>query len=95
MFKYRLGAKVRSLVSGFEGIVTGRCQYISGCVQYLVKPHVKENGEMADGHWLDENALEYVDGGLIKHFADAAIEVAKGSSPPGGPQSEAPSTSRG
>ena len=36
LFKIAMGAKVRDTITGFEGTVTGRFEYITGCRQYGV-----------------------------------------------------------
>lgn len=62
----QLGDKVRCLVTGFEGIVTGRTEYINGCVQILVRPKAitTNDGEMkmVDGEWIDVDRLKVIDG---------------------------------
>ena len=56
MFKIELGRKVRDSITGFSGIVTGRCDYISGCRQYLVTPKAERN-KLAESFWFDEDRL--------------------------------------
>lgn len=53
----KLGEEVREVVTGFEGVVTGRAEYLSGCHQLLVAPKVKADGAYAEGHWFDEQRL--------------------------------------
>lgn len=53
----QLGDKVKDEITGFEGIVTGACHYISGCDQYLLQPKVKEDGTKVDGCWFDVDRL--------------------------------------
>ena len=55
-----LGRKVKDKITGFSGIVTGLCQYISGCNQALVAPTVGKDGVAKDSSWFDEQRLEYV-----------------------------------
>ena len=56
----RLGDKVRCRITGFEGIATGRAEYLNGCVQISVMaPH--EKGEMPQ-HWIDEPYLSTIAG---------------------------------
>jgi len=50
---------VKDKFTGFEGTVTGHCDYITGCDQYLVQPQTKE-GEWKDARWFDENRLELI-----------------------------------
>jgi len=63
-FKYALGKKVKDTVTGFEGIITGRIEYISGCLQYAVSPPVKEDGTKREGEWFDEQRLEVTGDGV-------------------------------
>ncbi len=60
MTPIRLGMKAKDKITGFIGIVTGRCEYISGCNQALLTPEVGEKGEYKDPHWFDEQRLERV-----------------------------------
>lgn len=75
----KLGSKVKDLVTGFEGIVTGRCEYINGCIQFCVRPKSK-GGSMPDGQWIDWQQLKVLGEG-ISVSAKAAT---------GGPQSSPP-----
>lgn len=58
MFAIELGVTVRDRVTGFEGRVTGRCDYITGCNQYLVQPPIRDDGKWNDARWFDENRIE-------------------------------------
>jgi hypothetical protein len=57
MFTIDLGEKVEDLITGFTGTVTGRCEYISGCAQYLLTPRIKADGSYMEGRWFDEDRL--------------------------------------
>ncbi|EPN30018.1 hypothetical protein A245_46208, partial [Pseudomonas syringae pv. actinidiae ICMP 19096] len=39
-----LGKKARDKISGFEGVITGRAQYLTGCDQYVLSPAAKNGG---------------------------------------------------
>lgn len=73
--KIELGMKVRCLVTGFEGIATGRCEYLNGCVQYLVRPRcVAEEGKPAkypDGTWIDFQNLEVIGDGVLDSVSES------------------------
>lgn len=58
-----LGTRARDRITGFEGRVTGRCEYITGCNQVLLAPPVGVNGEPREPHWFDEQRLEVLDNG--------------------------------
>jgi hypothetical protein len=56
-----LGMEVQDKISGFRGTVTGRCEYITGCTQFLVQPKLKEDGSFVESRWIDEDRVEVLD----------------------------------
>ena len=50
----KLGMTVRDKITGFQGVVTGICEYISGCNQVLIVPKVDKQGQPAESHWFDD-----------------------------------------
>lgn len=58
---FEMGFTLKDKITGFKGVVAGRCEYITGCDQYLVQPKT-DNGKWVDSRWLDENRLEAVEG---------------------------------
>lgn len=76
-----LGKKARDKITGFEGVITGRAQYLTGCDQYVLAPPAKD-GVASRGEWFDEGRLEVTGEGVDpKDVAGPA---------PGGPQRDAP-----
>ncbi len=61
MEKTPLGVRVQDKVTGFEGVVTGRVEYITGCNQLLVVPRVKSDGALVEAQWFDEQRTFIVD----------------------------------
>lgn len=57
MFKIQLGVTVTDKISGFTGIVTGRCDYTTGCNRYQVQPKVGDDNKFVDSVWYDEHVL--------------------------------------
>lgn len=47
----------KDVVTGFTGVITGSCSYISGCDQYLLTPTVKEDGAYKEGQWFDTSRI--------------------------------------
>ncbi len=59
--KFKMRERVRCNVTGFEGVVTGYADYLTGCEQYCVKPTtLDKDGKMQNGHWLDQDQLDKV-----------------------------------
>ena len=55
----KLGDFVRDYVSGFEGIVIGKAEYLYGCVQILIQPEsLQENGQPTESRWMDEQRFD-------------------------------------
>ena len=52
-----LGATVTDKITGFSGIVTGICLYLTGCNQALVTPRMKD-GKVEDAKWIDVQRLD-------------------------------------
>lgn len=61
--KIALGAKVKDKITGYKGVVTGRAEYLTGCIQYLVtQTKTNKEGAIPDGEWLDEVRLIETEG---------------------------------
>jgi len=61
----QLGIKVKDKITGFEGIVIGFVQYLSGCNQSLVVPPVDKDGKVVAGEWLDVQRLDRLDQSVV------------------------------
>lgn len=59
-----LGVEAKDKITGFKGIITGRCQYLFGCDQYLITPKVDKTGSKPEGHWMDEGRIEIIGEGI-------------------------------
>jgi len=61
-----LGAEYRDKITGFKGVCTGYCEYLSGCNQALLIPRVSKDGKSPDGGWYDVQRLERVGKKIVK-----------------------------
>ena len=77
-----LGKKGRDKITGFEGVITGRAQYLTGCDQYVLAPQAKD-GSLPNSQWFDEGRIEVIGEGITP--------AAVAGPAPGGPQRDAPS----
>ena len=55
-----LGQRVRDKVSGFEGIVVGRAEWLNGCVRCELQPMLDKEGKLPEAQWIDEPQLEVI-----------------------------------
>ena len=64
--KIKFGYIVRDIITGYEGYVTAKTSYITGCTQYYLVPKkgtsVSDNNQpKPDGFWVDEPRLEIIE----------------------------------
>ena len=84
MFKFNNGDVVKDQITGFKGVITARADYISGCVQYGVRPQtLTKEGKVNDSVWFDEDRL--VECGKSISLKP---KTSKRKDPPGGPALE-------
>lgn len=70
-----LGDRVRDKVTGFEGIVTARYEYLNGCIRWEVSG-VDKDGK-PDGYAFDDMQVELLDKRVIQPLferADATVQ---------------------
>lgn len=71
----RLGDKVREIVSGYEGVVTGFCEYLWGCEQVLVARPDKDGKPESD--WYDVGRVEVLGRNVIAPVTTVATGADK------------------
>jgi hypothetical protein len=81
----QLGVRAQDKITGFAGIVTGRAEYLYGCIQYCLVPEVLIDGKIPDHSWFDEGRVAVIGAGV--HARDVRGEM------PGGPQPFTPQRS--
>ena len=62
--KFKLGVKLKDLVSGLAGITKSRVEYLNGCIQYSIQTEVGTDGKFPESYWLDQDQLVQVDEGI-------------------------------
>ena len=58
--KFKMGDEVKDSITGFTGVATGICDYITGCRQICVQPPVKADGDFVGAKWFDDDRLEMI-----------------------------------
>ena len=53
----KLGQKVKDSITGFEGIVVARAEYLNGCVSCQVEAKELKDGVPLQAQWFDEQRL--------------------------------------
>ena len=56
-----LGAKVKDIITGFEGKAIGRTEWLTGCITISVQPMVDKDGKIPESRSIDEPTLEVVE----------------------------------
>ena len=60
-----LGATYVDRITGFKGVATGHCTYLTGCSQTLLNPKVGTDGAAKDSQWYDDQRLEVQEEAVI------------------------------
>ena len=60
MFKFGFRDKVKDTITGFTGIVTGRTEWLNGCIRYGIQPTKLKDGLPVECQHIDEEQLELV-----------------------------------
>jgi hypothetical protein len=97
VFKYELGDRVSDRITGQIGVITSRAEHLFGCARYWIEPQELKDGKPIDGRWIDEDALDIKQAGVIARRAYRVHVVDKRSEPvraAGGPSDQPASTTR-
>ena len=65
MFKHILGKKAKDKITGFEGILTARCEFLTGCNRYCIQPSELIEGRPIDSIYFDEAQIEITGNGIL------------------------------
>ena len=57
----KLGQKVRDTLTGLEGTVTARTEYLYGCVRVAIQPFGEKDGKPYDAWYVDEPQCEVIE----------------------------------
>lgn len=60
-----LGKEAKDKITGFQGIITAKVEYLFGCNQYGLTPKVKEDGTTKDTQYFDEGRIEVIGNGIL------------------------------
>ena len=64
MFNHELGLLAKDKITGFQGIITVRCQFLTGCNRYCLQPTELKDGKPIDSIYFDEAQIEIVSKGI-------------------------------
>lgn len=57
-FIFDLGLKVKDSLTGFQGVIAYRAEYLTGCNQYGIQPWERDkDGDVRESKQFDENRL--------------------------------------
>ena len=65
MFLHDLGKIGKDKITGFTGVLTARCEFLTGCSRYCIQPRELKEGKPIDGIYFDESQIEVVGDGLL------------------------------
>jgi len=57
MFKFELGAEVKDTITRFQGVITGRTEWLYGCRRYGLTSRKLRDNKPIEAQWFDEPQL--------------------------------------
>jgi hypothetical protein len=57
MFKFELGQKCKDEITGFQGVITARIEYLNGCIRYAVQSNKRTAEGKIIEDYIDEEQL--------------------------------------
>jgi len=83
-FKFNLGSILKDKITGFQGVVTSRTEWLNACNVYgLQSMKLKEDGTVGERQHFDQPQLELIEDGVFAPTRET-----------GGPASSIPMTNR-
>lgn len=64
IFKHELGVTGKDKITGFEGILTSRAEFLTGCSRYCIQPKELREGKPIEGIYFDEDQIEIIGKGI-------------------------------
>lgn len=62
----QLGDVAKDRITGLEGVVTGKTEWLNGCVRFLLQPRALHEGKPIEPSWFDEDQVEKVEAAVIQ-----------------------------
>ena len=74
--RINLGDLVRDRLTGFEGIATGKAQYLTGCDRVGVQPRaLKPDGGISEPVWFDQPWVEVIERDVVQSAEPRATDA--------------------
>lgn len=68
MSRLNLGDSAKHVITGFQGIVTARVEYLTGCAQVCLQPQgVDDKGQPFESRFFDEPYVDLVQAGVVQN----------------------------
>lgn len=64
IFNHELGKIAKDKITGFAGVLTARCEFLTGCNRYCIQPTELKDGKPIDGIYFDEAQIEIISNGI-------------------------------
>lgn len=84
MFKFETGVRVKDTITGYEGIISARTQWLHNCNTYGIRSTELKDGKPLELEYFDEPQLELID----------EVKISEPNHSTGGPCDFVPKTNR-
>jgi len=69
-----LGKLAKDKITGFEGVITSKHFYITGCAQYGLQPKIDKDGKVPDKNYFDESRVSIIETHIIPEEVQGEVK---------------------
>ena len=73
MFRYELGSVAKDKITGFEGVIRVRSEYLTGCDVYGLQSRELKENKPADYVFIDEALIELIRPDFLKNNGERIV----------------------
>lgn len=73
---HKLGKRAKDKITGFEGILTAHCEFITGCDRYCIQPTELKDGRPIESMYFDEAQIEIIGDGIHQSAVQGDVKGA-------------------
>jgi len=77
MEQITLGCLAKDTISGFEGIVISKTEWLNGCVRIQIQPRTLHDGKPIDAQVFDQQQVERLGNGILEASAEPVAPIRK------------------
>jgi len=67
----KLGDRAKDSITGFQGIVTAKHEYLYGCIRFCITPEELKDGTPIEGQVFDQQQLQVIKNNMASEIKES------------------------